>query len=125
MRATAIFFVLLAGTAFTAEAASVSPAGTYLSAGGSEITLTLFPNGSYLAQWDVDIFPGYGRASGMWQVEGDEVHLTPKKEEGGLNGYLRILRVRTMKGKKALLRKEDAQYEKNPFFYLYMKEAQP
>ena len=100
-----------------------SPAGVYRSAGGTQvITLALLPNGAYLARWDLDISPEHGRATGTWRLEGDEVRLTPKKEEGGLKGHLTVFLVREIEGKRALLRKEDAQHADNPFFYFYKKE---
>lgn len=86
------------------------------------LTVTLLSNGNYLARWDADMGSN-GTASGSWQIVGDEIHLTPKKEEGQpMTGYLRVLLLREMDGRRALIRKEDMQNEKNPFFYLYRQK---
>ena len=64
-----------------------------------------------------------GRASGSWTLVDGEVRLVPKKEEGHpMTGYLRVLLLREFEGRKALIRKEDAANEKNPFFYLYLQK---
>jgi len=98
-------------------------AGVYRNEVGINVlTVTLLPNGNYLARWDADMGSN-GTASGSWQVAGDEVRLTPKKEEGRpMTGYLRILFLRELDGRKALLRKEDVENAKNPFFYLYRRK---
>jgi hypothetical protein len=118
-----VLLLVVSSVTFAAKSPAASPVGSYRSAGGTEIiTLALLANGNYLARWDIDIWPEHGRATGTWQLVGDEVRLNPKSEEGGLQGHLRVLLVRTVEGKKALLRKEDILHEKNPFFYFYIKE---
>jgi hypothetical protein len=120
-----LLFLFLAAVAIVhaADHDSGSPAGAYRYGGDTQvISLALLPNGNYLAHWSLDIFPDNGSASGSWHVEGDTVHLIPKKEEGALRGHLRVLLIRTIEGRRALLRKDDAQHEKNPFFYFYRKE---
>lgn len=124
MKSFALLFVFIASAAFAAERGVAFPSGVYRSPGGTQIvTLALLPNGSYLARWDLDISPAHGRANGVWQLVRDEVRLTPQKEEGGLKGHLTVLLVREMEGRTALLRKEDTEHAKNPFFYFYAKEA--
>lgn len=123
-------FILFIGLVATLRASpdSSSVVGVYAQTSGTEaIMLTLLSNGNYLARWDLDIFPNYGSASGTWLIDGDEVRLSPKREDGHLKGYLRILYPRQVKGRKALLRKEDLLQEENPYFYFYLKKvpAQP
>ncbi len=120
MRVLIALFSLVATAAFSAES---EVAGAYRYGDGTQIIqLALLSNGAYLAQWDLDIAPESGRASGTWELDADEVRLTPKKEEGDLRGHLTILLVRKIEGRSALLRKEDAEYEENPFFYFYRKK---
>lgn len=99
-----------------------SPAGVYQSEVGIFfLSITLAPNGIYRARWDADIGSN-GTASGSWKLAGDEIQLNPVKEEGHLmTGYLRVLLLREMQGRKALLRKEDLVNKDNPFFYLYLQ----
>lgn len=99
-------------------------AGAYRYGGGFYlIRLALLPNGTYLAQMDLDIDPEAGWSSGTWKRVGEEVRLIPKKEAGKLTGYLTVLLVRSYEGRKTLLRREDSKHEASPFFYFYLKEA--
>jgi len=86
-------------------------------------TISLREDGVYLARWDLDIAPGHGVARGRWTSEGDHsIVLTPEKEEGGLKGYYRVLKVREFEGKRVLIRAEDLVDEHNPYRYLFLKE---
>lgn len=86
------------------------------------ITLSLLPNGNYLARWDADVGSN-GTAAGSWMLVGDELRLDPKKEEGHpMTGYLRVLFLCQVDGRRALIRKEDIAGEGNPFFYLYLQK---
>jgi hypothetical protein len=104
------------------RASEIPAVGVYQSEVGIYVlTISLLPNGDYMARWDADIGSN-GVASGTWTSNGDEVHLSPKKEEGQpMTGYLRVLVVRNVNGRRALIRKEDAANDKNPFFYLYLR----
>lgn len=118
-----LFFVFL--TAVSIAADRESPAGAYVqNTGIYVIKLTLLANGSYLARWDADIGSN-GTASGSWELVGGEVHLSPKKEEDMMKGYLRVLFVREFEGEKALLRKEDIKGEKFPFSYFFLQGKKP
>jgi len=119
----ALIVTLLVVCSF-ASASEPDVTGAYRYGGGIHvIRLALLPNGAYLAQMDLDIYPEAGRSTGTWSRLGEEVRLNPKKEEGDLTGYLTVLLVRTVDGKKALLRSEDIEQESNPFFYFYMKKS--
>ena len=116
--------VILLFACSVASASEPDVTGAYRYGGGIHvIRLALLPNGVYLAQMDLDIYPEAGRSSGTWSRVGEEVRLIPKKEEGDLAGYLTVLLIRTVEGKKALLRREDIEHEPNPFFYFYMKQS--
>ncbi len=115
---------MLASAMVARTSGATSVAGAYRTAAGTEVVaLSLLTNGNYLARWDLDIFPNYGRAAGTWTLDGDTVHLTPKKEEGKLKGHLTAMLVRKRDGHDALLRIEDAKHAENPFFYFYRKES--
>jgi hypothetical protein len=121
-----LLFILFVGLVATLRASPDSPsvAGAYVQNSGTQaIMLTLLSNGNYLARWDLDIFPNFGSASGTWLIDGDEVRLSPKREEGHLKGYLHVLYSRQIKGRKALLRKEDLSQEDDLFFYFYLKKV--
>jgi hypothetical protein len=109
---TILLSVALAGACL--QASEESAVGVYKSEVGIYVlTVTLLSNGNYLARWDADIGSN-GSASGSWKLVGAEVHLTPKKEEDMMTGYLRVLLLREFKGRKALLRKEDEDSEDSP-----------
>ncbi len=117
--------VLLSASSLLAS--EKSAAGVYRSEVGIySLIVSLLPNGNYLARWDGDIGPN-GTASGSWTFVDGEVRLVPKKEEGHpMTGYLRVLLLREIEGRQALLRKEDVANEKNPLFYLSIqKKADP
>jgi len=115
--------MMLASTMVARTPDATSVAGAYRTATGTEVVaLSLLANGNYLARWDLDISPNYGRAAGTWTLDGDTVHLTPKKEEGKLKGHLTAMLVRKKDGHDALLRIEDASQAENPFFYFFRKE---
>ena len=119
--------VLLLSLAVGARAADQSSiAGVYRGSSGIESRIvTLLPNGAYYARWDGDIGTN-GTASGTWQLVGDEVRLTPKKEGGPLMpGHFRVLLICTCEGRPALLRKEDAAEKDNPFFHLFLEKKAP
>lgn len=99
-------------------------AGVYQSEVGLYvITLSLLPNGTYLAKWDADI-GSIGRASGSWVVVDKEIRLSPKREEGRpMIGYLRTLLMREFRGRKALLRKEDLADADGPLPYLFLRKS--
>jgi len=124
MKLYIFIFCVFTALARAGESKEHSIAGAYLYDGTTQaIELALLPNGNYLAHWSLDIFPDNGSASGSWRLEGDEVLLTTKKEEGALKGHLRVLLVRTIEGQQALLRKEDARFEGNQFFYFRPKKT--
>ena len=121
MLAALLIGFALCSTSFAAD--QESAAGVYRSEVGIyTITVALLTNGNYLARWDGDIGSN-GSSSGSWVQTGKEVRITPKKEEGPLmKGYLTVLLVQEVHGRKALLRKEDVKDANNPFFYLYLQK---
>lgn len=125
MRLILAGLLILFGGALYGAPEGRTVAGTYQTEGGFEVTsLELLTNGTYTARIDLDIFPGAGRASGKWRLEGDEVILTPKNEEGRLKDHLRVMVIRTAKGRKMLLRKEDLKDDpSNPYACLYLIEG--
>ena len=123
MKPLVLIFCLSAALACADESRKRDVAGAYYYDGMTQvINLALLPNGNYLAHWSLDIFPDNGSASGTWRLESDEVHLTPKKEEGALKGYLRVLLVRKLEDEWTLLRSEDVKFEGNPFFYFHPRK---
>jgi len=120
----ATFLFCISAVAVSFAAGRDSNVGVYRCWGGGicPSVVTLLANGNYLARWDGDL-GSWGSASGSWELIGAEIHLNPKREEGlMMQGRFRILLVREMDGKKALLRKEDVKFEKNPLFYLYLEK---
>ena len=67
-------------------------AGVYYGSSGIETrTITLLTNGGYLARWDGDMGSN-GFATGTWDLVGDEVRLSPRKEDGPImRGHFRVL----------------------------------
>ena len=124
MKRSGLLCVWFSLTAALIAADGESHAGVYRQWGGGiyAIVLTLLTNGNYLARWDADIACN-GTASGSWKSIGDEIHLSPKKEDGPLMpGYLRVLLVREMEGRRALLRKEDVDHQDSPLVYFYLEK---
>lgn len=120
---TVLVAVLLSSVARGATPASA--AGVYRGSSGIETrTVTLLANGRYLARWDGDVGSN-GSSTGTWELVNSEVRLSPKKEDGMIAGYFRVLLLREFQGQQGLLRKEDAGNADNEFFYLFRKASPP
>jgi hypothetical protein len=126
MKKALAIVVLFSLLAVARGEAPASPAGVYRGLSGIETrTVTLLTNGNYLARWDGDMGTN-GSATGSWELVGNEVRLTPKKEEGPMmKGHFRVLLLRDFKGRRALLRKEDEQQADNDFFHLFLQTKRP
>lgn len=86
--------------------------------------LSLRADFTYAARWTDDVSRG-GSASGTWELVGNEIRLTPTKEEGNAmrGGPMRILVLKEGKGYKALfLKQEEAPDSTERKIPLYLQE---
>ncbi len=90
-------------------------AETYYNVGvvSKNIQLTLKPDGSYLATWH-GCLGVYGEASGNWRLSERTIVLSPFRETGVLEGFLRTLEILDEGKEPAFVRPEDRTHLKDP-----------